>query len=136
MQIVRALAYYRTNYLMGVARPGALTYDGSKLALYANDLSLVWDAPASDVRVKKGMGILTVSIQGKKASILTAIGSRASPMASAELKALLESGAGIAGTPPVRQAERGSYSPAPPVFAYAQGQKALREFFASLGVMD
>lgn len=136
MDIVRAFAYYRTNYLMGVARPGALTFDGSRLTMYANDLSVVWEAPLSDVRVKKGMGILTVSIGGEKASILTAVGGRTSPRPSDQLTALLESGAGIAGAPSVSDAQHVSWRGMPDVGAYAQGQKALRDFFGALGVLD
>lgn len=74
-----ALAYYRKNYLFGVARPGALVFDGTVLGLYGNDLSEIWAASLGQVRVKKGMGTLTVSIDGAKASILTAVGGNTSP---------------------------------------------------------
>ncbi|KQX75812.1 hypothetical protein ASD10_11885 [Aeromicrobium sp. Root472D3] len=133
---MRAFVYYRENYLMGVARPGALSSDGSHLTLQSNDLQVVWQAPVGDVRVKKGMGILTVSIKGEKASILTAVGGRTSPRPSDELTALLESGHGIADAPSVRDAQYVSWRGMPSVGAYAQGQKALRELFASLGVLD
>lgn len=132
----RALVYYRKNYLAGVARPGALSFDGSTLALHANDLSLVWAAPLSDVRVKKGMGILTLSINGPKASILTAVGGRTSPSPSHELKDLLESGQGIAHAPSVSSAAFASAANVAGVGVYAKGQKSLREFFATLGVLD
>lgn len=135
METTRALAYYRTNYLLGVARPGALSFDGATLLLQANDLSVVWSAPVSSVRVKKGMGILTVSINGDKASILTAVGSGTAAAPSAELKALLESGAGLENAPSVDAARRASSVNRPGIATYAQGQKALREFFQTLGVM-
>lgn len=135
MEITRALAYYRTNYLMGVARPGALSFDGTTLVLQANDLSVVWSAPLSAVKVKKGMGILTVSINGDKASILTAVGSGTAAAPSTELKALLESGAGLEEAPSVDAATRASSMNRLGVAAYAQGQKALRGFFETLGVM-
>ena len=136
METVRAFVYYRENYLMGVARPGALSSDGSHLTLQSNDLQVVWQAPVSDVRVKKGMGILTVSIKGEKASILTAVGGRTSPRPSGELTALLESGQGIADAPSVKDAQYVSWRGMPSVGAYAQGQKALRAMFDSLGVLD
>lgn len=130
-----ALVYYRKNYLAGVARPGALSFDGATLALHANDLSLVWAAPLSEVKVKKGMGILTVSINGAKASILTAIGGATSPSPSAELKRLLESGTGIANAPSVDAARLASSASAAGVGVYAKGQKSLRDFFTALGVL-
>jgi hypothetical protein len=135
MDIVRAFAYYRTNYLFGVARPGAITFDGARLALRSNDLGVVWEAPLAEVRVTKGMGILTVSVSGQKASILTAVGGRTSPSPSAGLTRLLEEGTGLPDAPPIERAQHVSFRGMPDVGAYAQGQKALRELFASLGVL-
>jgi hypothetical protein len=117
METVRAFVYYRENYLMGVARPGALSSDGSHLTLQSNDLQVVWQAPVSDVRVKKGMGILTVSIKGEKASILTAAGATCC-------------------APAMSDAQHVSWRGMPDIGAYAQGQKALRAMFESLGVLD
>ncbi|MET0931988.1 MAG: hypothetical protein ABWX74_20905 [Aeromicrobium sp.] len=135
MDTSRALVYYRTNYLLGVARPGALSFDGTDLALHANDLSLVWSAPVSTVKVKKGMGILTLSIDGAKTSILTAVGGTPSPSPSPELKALLESGPGIANAPSVDSAALASSASAAGIGVYATGQKSLRDYFTALGVM-
>jgi hypothetical protein len=135
MDTTRALVYYRKNYLAGVARPGALSSDGTTLTLHANDLSVVWAAALSSVTVKKGMGILTVSIDGAKTSILTAIGGRTSPSPSAQLKGLLESGSGLADQPSVDSASWASSAHAAGIGVYAKGQKSLREYFTSLGVM-
>ncbi|MET0820056.1 MAG: hypothetical protein ABWY58_03755, partial [Aeromicrobium sp.] len=66
----------------------------------------------------------------------TAVGGRTSPRPSGELTALLESGTGIAGAPAMSDAQHVSWRGMPDVGAYAQGQKALREFFGSLGVLD
>lgn len=135
MDTARALVYYRQNYLLGVARPGALHFDGTNLTLHANDLSIVWTEPLSAIKVKKGMGILTVSINGDRAGILTAIGGRTSPSPSAELKNLLESGNGVANAPSVDSVELASVVNVAGVGIYAKGQKSLRAFFEALGVM-
>lgn len=134
MDSALALTYYRKNYLLGVARPGAISYDGSSLTLYANDLTQVWSAPLSAVRVKKGMGILTVSINGAKTSILTAVGGNTSPPPSPQLRQFLENGHGIPNAPSANAiASAVSLAGAG---VYAKGQKALREFFSQLGVVD
>ncbi len=135
MEPALALAYYRERYLFGVARPGALVFDGTDLALYANDLSLVWRSALDSVSVKKGTGILTLSIDGKKASILTAVGSGSSPSISPELKHLLESGEGIPNAPSVAATSVASSANLAGIGVYARGQKALRSFFEGLGVM-
>ena len=135
MDTAHALVYYRKNYLVGVARPGALSFDGATLALYANDLTPVWSAPLADVSVKKGMGILTVSIGGAKTSILTAIGGKTSPSPSRELQGWLESSKGLIDAPSVNAAAVASWVGVSGVGVYASGQKSLREFFTALGVM-
>jgi hypothetical protein len=136
MDTAHALVYYRKNYLAGIARPGALSFDGTSLTLCANDLSVVWSAPLETIRVKKGMGILTLSIKGTKTAILTAIGGKTSPAPSAQLQGLLESGQGIASAPSVDAAAVASWANAVGVGVYAMGQKALRDYFAGLGVLD
>ena len=130
-----ALVFYRKNYLAGIARPGALLFDGTKLTLCDNDLNPVWSAPLDVVQVKKGMGILTVSLKGEKASILTAIGSGTSPSPSDRLTAFLESGTNIDGAPSVDEAWRASSFGRVGIATYAVGQKALREYFIALGVL-
>lgn len=130
-----ALAYYRKNYLFGVARPGALVFDGTVLGLYGNDLSEIWAASLGQVRVKKGMGTLTVSIDGAKASILTAVGGNTSPSPSRELTGFLQGHQGIPGAPSVNAAFIASNVNVLGVGTYAKGQKALREFFGQLGVL-
>lgn len=136
MSMTLALTYYRKNYLFGVARPGALMYDGVSLSLYANDLSQVWSAPLSAVQVKKGMGILTVKINGSKASILTAVGGTTSPGPSPQLRHFLTTGEGIANAPSVNAADIASVMNLGGVGVYAKGQKALRNFFSGLGVLN
>ena len=135
MDTAHALVYYRKNYLVGVARPGALSFDGSILTLHANDLTTVWSAPLTDISVKKGMGILTVSINGAKTSILTAIGGKTSPSPSRELQGWLESSKGLIDAPSVNAAAVASWVGVSGVGVYASGQKSLREFFTALGVM-
>lgn len=130
-----AHAYYRKNYLFGVARPGAIVFDGTSLSLYDNGVAQVWSAPLSAVQVKKGAGTLTVSINGIKASILTAVGGTISPAPSPQLKALLAGQQGIPGAPTVDKAYRASEANVFGSGVYAKGQKALREFFGTLGVL-
>lgn len=135
MNTAHALVYYRKNYLAGIARPGAMSFDGTDLTLRANDLSVVWAAPLDVVTVKKGMGILTLSLKGDKTAILTAIGGKTSPSPSRELTGFLESNRPIDNAPSVDAARWASWSNAGGIGVYAQGQKALRDYFTSLGVM-
>jgi hypothetical protein len=136
METPLALVYHRKNYLLGVARPGALSFDGTDLTLLANDLSVVWKAPLRDVRVKKGMGILAVSIAGTKTAILTAIGGSTSPSPSPELQHALESGTAIANTTSADAAAFASSARLAGIAVYASGQKSLCDYFTALGVLD
>lgn len=90
----KALAYWRKNYLWGVARPAALVFDGTTFACLDNDLKVVFSGPLSSVTVKKGWGIFSVFVDGQRVAYLTPTGSTTAPEPSRELLQYLQSPAG------------------------------------------
>ena len=87
---VKALAYWRKNYLFGVARPAGLSWDGATLACLDNQLATVFSGPLSSVTVKKGFGIFKVYIDGVRVGFLTPTGSTTAPEPSAALVEFLD----------------------------------------------
>lgn len=54
----RKFIYYRKNYLFGIARPGALVFDGTSLSCYDNALQSVFNIPLGSLTVKEGSASL------------------------------------------------------------------------------
>jgi hypothetical protein len=151
---MKALTYWRKNYLIGVARPAALSWDGTTLTCVDNALATVFSGPLSSVTVKKGVGIFKVSVDGEHVAFLTPTGSTTASGPSAELLQYLQepaagpsagevatSSVGLAGAVVggVAGAALGAVSgAAEQVFAtasYIQGTKALGKFFTTIGAL-
>ncbi|MEO5535414.1 MAG: hypothetical protein ABIR17_09830 [Pseudolysinimonas sp.] len=149
---MKTLAYWRKNYLFGVARPAALISDGTTLTCLDNALATVFSGPLSSVTVKKGLGIFTVSVDGERVAFLTPSGGSTAPEPSAALLEYLRqtsespSAAGVAvsaagGVGAVVGGVAGTAldavaGAADQVFAtanYIKGTKALGAFFTSIG---
>jgi hypothetical protein len=157
MQLQKAFVYYRKNYLLGVARPGALVYDGVTLNCYGNDLQQIFSVPVQSVTIKEGFGIFKVIVDGAQISILTPVGGGISPSPSEQLNRFLQTSSSLAAasggiaTGSVGAAEIGNaVSSAAPVIGavgvgigvvgqavaiatYIKGQDGLREFFRRSG---
>lgn len=156
----KAFIYYRKNYLFGIARPGVLVYDNSVLTCYDNDLQPVFSEPIQSIRVKEGLGIFKVFVAGKRISIITPIGSGASPQPSEQLTQFLQTfstsaaaaGGVLAGSVGAAQIAN-AVSPTVPMASaagvglgvagevaaiamYAKGQQGVREFLQSIGVIN
>jgi len=152
---MKALAYWRKNYLIGVARPAGLSWDGTTLTCVDNTLATVFSGPLSSVTVKKGVGIFKVSVDGEHVAFLTPTGSTTAaepspallqylrePSASPSAAEVVTSSAGVAGA--VIGGAAGATldtvgGAAEQVFAigsYIQGTKALGRFFTSIGALQ
>jgi hypothetical protein len=151
----KALVYWRKNYLVGVARPGALTFDGNNLTCVDNDLSLVFSGNLSTMTAKKGFGIFKVYIGGERVSFLTPVGGAPSPAPSTRLLEYLDTtgprspsdgqvetmellGAGkiLGGVAGNASVAAGAIGQAAVVANYARGNKALGAFLTSIGVLN
>lgn len=142
----KALAYWRKNYLWGVARPAALVFDGATFACLDNDLKTVFSGPLSSVTVKKGWGIFSVFVDGTRVAYLTPTGSTTAPEPSPALLGYLQ---GPSGSP--TEAAGGAAALATgialgdavgdavgQVFAtvgYVRGTKALGEYLTYIGAL-
>ena len=152
---MKALAYWRTNYLFGVARPAGLAWDGATLTCVDNKLATVFSGPLSAVRVKKGFGIFKVYVDGVRVGFLTPTGSTTAPEPSAALLEYLRqsstaaspaevatsaaSGAGaviggVAGA--ALDAVGGAAEQVFATASYIQGTKALGRYFAAIGALE
>ena len=96
-QTTRALAYYRKNYLFGVARPGALVIDDGSLTCLSNDLSVVFSIPAGLLRIKEGFGIFKIYSGDQRVSVVTPVGATTSPRPSDQLSQFLTGEIGMPG---------------------------------------
>ena len=157
-QSQKAFIYYRKNYLFGVARPGALVCDGATVTCYDNDLQQVFSAPIQSVLVKEGFGIFKVHVDGKRVSLLTPVGGNTSPAPSQKLTEFLQSpslnadngslvgsaagttamGTAVSDSSPALGAAGvglGAVGQAVAVADYVQGQKGLREFLQTAGLL-
>lgn len=135
----KAFVFYRKNYLFGVARPGALVYDGATLACYGNELQPIFNEPVASVTVKEGFGIFKIFVNGKRISILTPVGGETSPVPSEQLGKYLEA--------PIQTQQAGANVPIVDALSagaavvgqvavvtnYVKGQQGLREFFKATG---
>ena len=151
---MKALTYWRKNYLIGVARPAGLSWDGTTLTCVDNALATVFSGPLSSVTVKKGVGIFKVSVDGEHVAFLTPTGSTTAAEPSAALLQYLQepsaqpsaaeavtSSAGVVGAviggaagaalDAVGGAAEGLFATA----SYIQGTKALGRFFTSIGAL-
>lgn len=152
---MKVLAYWRKNYLWGVARPAVLSWDGQTLTCVDNALATVFSAPLSSLRVEKGFGIFKVFVDGSRVAYLTPTGGSTAPEPSVALRQYLqrpadtrsagEAGAsaasgvgglvgGVAGAG--LDAVAGA---AEQVFATAQyvtGMKGLTTYFTSIGALQ
>ncbi|MEO6110076.1 MAG: hypothetical protein ABIP50_03655 [Candidatus Saccharimonadales bacterium] len=139
------LGYWRKNYLFGIARPGALYFDGTNFTCYDNKLQSVFSAPLKSVTIKKGAGVFNVLIDGVQTSILTYRGGGISPTPSKQLLAFMEqstSGAYKNDLPIIATGVSTLVSPvlgaAVDVVAiadYVKGQKTLGQFLQSIGLL-
>lgn len=140
----KALAYWRKNYLFGVARPGALVFDGTTFTCLDNNLAVVFSGPLSSLTVKKGWGIYEVFADGKRISYLTPVGGTPSPEPSPALLQFLQSPVASAGGPLGSAAALASGvawgadagDAVGQVFAtvdYVRGNKALGEYLKFIG---
>jgi hypothetical protein len=150
----KAMVYWRKNYLFGVARPGALVFDGATLTCIDNELAPVFSAPISSVGAKKGFGIFKLFINGERVSFLTPVGGSPSPAPSAALlnylntRAPLSPSGGQAGASGLAGAGRimggaagdaatvaGAFAQVGVVINYAQGMKPLNQFLTAIGAL-
>ena len=152
---MKALGYWRTNYLFGVARPTALSWDGTTLTCLDNALATVFSGPLSSVSVKKGLGIFKVYVDGERVGFVTPTGSTTAPEPSsallqylrqpsasasaAEVATTAASGAGAVIGGVAGAALDSVAGAAEQVFAtagYVKGMNELGRFFTSIGALQ
>jgi hypothetical protein len=137
----KALVFWRKNYLMGVARPSALVFDGSTLTCLDNDLAPVFSAAPPSLSMTKGFGIFRVFVDGERIGYLTPVGGDTSPAPSAALQQFLQN------TPTGREGALGTavsvgsalggsdVASILSTVTYAQGMKSLSAFLTAVGVL-
>ena len=152
---MKVLTYWRKNYLFGVARPAALSWDGTTLMCLDNALAPVFAGPLSSVSVKKGFGIFKVYVDGRRIGFLTPTGSdiAAEPSAAllqylnqptatrsaAEVAGSAADGAGaviggVAGS--ALGAVAGAAEQVLATVNYVKGTKALGAWLVSIGALE
>jgi hypothetical protein len=138
----KALVFWRTNYLMGVARPSALVFDGSTVTCLDNELAPVFSAAPPSLTMTKGFGIFRVFVDGERIGYLTPVGGSTSPAPSAALQQFLaqtptgtEGALGTAVS--VGSAIGGSdVADILSTITYAQGMKSLSAYLTAVGVLQ
>jgi len=143
---LKALTYWRKNYLWGVARPAALVFDGTTFSCLDNDLATVFSGPLSSVTVKKGWGIFSVFVDGERIAYLTPTGSTTAPEPSPALLHFLQQrstgspadGLSAAATLAAGPAMGDVVDAVGQVFStvsYVRGTKALGEYLTDIGAL-